>query len=160
NPRDLEEIWRDQFDWVYREYDYAVFPMTIHPDVSGRPQVLMMLERLYAHIVRHPGVRFATFDQIADDFARRSPRRRGGRTTDDGPIARLSGALRLAEPCVRYVGGSSKRGTGRIDWKGLSPRPKGRRRGAKVAGCRSRSPTGFCHSSGSRSGTGTRTPSC
>ena len=26
NPRHLEEMWRDQFDWVYREYDYAVFP--------------------------------------------------------------------------------------------------------------------------------------
>ena len=25
NPRDIEELWRDQFDWVYREYDYAVF---------------------------------------------------------------------------------------------------------------------------------------
>src|SRR5438552_484666 len=56
NPRDIEQIWRDQFDWVYREYDYAVFPMTIHPDVSGRPQVLMMLERLYSHITRQPGV--------------------------------------------------------------------------------------------------------
>ena len=44
-------MWRDQFDWVYREYDYAVFPITIHPDVSGRPQVLMMLERLYDHMV-------------------------------------------------------------------------------------------------------------
>jgi peptidoglycan/xylan/chitin deacetylase (PgdA/CDA1 family) len=74
NPRDIEQIWRDQFDWVYREYEYAVFPMTIHPDVSGRPQVLMMLERLYSHIVQHPGVRFATFDQIADDFARRNRR--------------------------------------------------------------------------------------
>ena len=40
NPRDIEQLWRDQFDWVYREYDYAVFTMTIHPDVSGRPQVL------------------------------------------------------------------------------------------------------------------------
>ena len=30
-------MWRDQFDWVYREYDYAVFPITIHPDVpAGR----------------------------------------------------------------------------------------------------------------------------
>ena len=77
NPRHLEEIWRDQFDWVYREYDYAVFPMTIHPDVSGRPQVLLMLERLYNHIVRHPGVRFVTMDEMADDFARRFPR--GGR---------------------------------------------------------------------------------
>ena len=26
NPRDIEQMWRDQFDWVYREYDYAVFP--------------------------------------------------------------------------------------------------------------------------------------
>jgi peptidoglycan/xylan/chitin deacetylase (PgdA/CDA1 family) len=75
NPRHLEEMWRDQFDWVYREYDYAVFTMTIHPDVSGRPQVLMMLERLYAHMIRHPGVRFCTLHDIADDFARRSPRR-------------------------------------------------------------------------------------
>ena len=49
NPRDIEELWRDQFDWVYREYDYAVFAMTIHPDVSGRPQVLLMLERLYEY---------------------------------------------------------------------------------------------------------------
>ena len=74
NPRHLEESWRDQFDWVYREYDYAVFTMTIHPDVSGRPQVLMMLERMYAYMVRHPGVRFVTFEEIADDFAMRSPR--------------------------------------------------------------------------------------
>ena len=72
NPRHLEEIWRDQFDWVYREYDYAVFTMTIHPDVSGRPQVLMMLERLYAYISIHPGVRFMTFDEIANDFANRN----------------------------------------------------------------------------------------
>ena len=74
NPRDIEQMWRDQFDWVYREYDYAVFTMTVHPDVSGRPQVLMMLERLFAHISSHAGVRFTTFNDIADDFARRSPR--------------------------------------------------------------------------------------
>ncbi len=76
SPRHLEMSWRDQFDWVYREYDYAVFTMTIHPDVSGRPQVLMMLERLYNHMIRHPGVRFTTFDAIADDFLKRSPRRK------------------------------------------------------------------------------------
>lgn len=74
NPRDIEQMWRDQFDWVYREMDYAVFPMTIHPDVSGRPQVLMMLERLIEHIKSHDGVRFVTMDEMADDFAKRSPR--------------------------------------------------------------------------------------
>jgi len=76
NPRDLEDIWRDQFDWIYREYDYAVFAMTIHPDVSGHPQVLMMLERLISHIIRHPGVKFVTMNDMADDFARRSPRKK------------------------------------------------------------------------------------
>ena len=74
NPHDIEELWRDQFDWVYREYDYAVFPMTLHPDVSGRPQVLMMLERLYGHIIRHSGVKFVTLEQMADDFSRRCGR--------------------------------------------------------------------------------------
>ncbi len=76
NPRQLEEMWRDQFDWVYREMDYAVFPITIHPDVAGRPQVLLMLERLIEHINGHEGVRWVTFDEIANDFARRFPRQR------------------------------------------------------------------------------------
>ena len=74
NPRHLEEMWRDQFDWVYREMDYGVVTFTLHPDVSGKPQVLLMLERLYNHIISHPGVKFTTFDEIADDFVRRSPR--------------------------------------------------------------------------------------
>jgi peptidoglycan/xylan/chitin deacetylase (PgdA/CDA1 family) len=75
NPRDIEQMWRDQFDWVYREMDEAVFTMTIHPDVSGRPQVLLMLERLIEHINSHEGVRWQTFDQIADTFLDRNPRK-------------------------------------------------------------------------------------
>jgi peptidoglycan-N-acetylglucosamine deacetylase len=75
NPRDIEQMWRDQFDWTYRECDYAAFTMTIHPDVSGRPQVLMALERLIEHINGHEGVRWSTFDAIAQDFVARSPRR-------------------------------------------------------------------------------------
>lgn len=74
SPRHLEQTWRDQFDWVYREHDYAVFTMTVHPDVSGRPQNLMMHERLIDHINSHPGVRWVTFDEIAKDFVRRRPR--------------------------------------------------------------------------------------
>jgi peptidoglycan/xylan/chitin deacetylase (PgdA/CDA1 family) len=73
NPREIESMWRDQFDWVYREYDYAVVTFTIHPDVSGRPNVLAMHERLYAHISQQPGVRFVTFEEIARDFLTRYP---------------------------------------------------------------------------------------
>jgi len=34
--------------------------------VSGRPHVLMMLERLYHHMIGHPGVRFVTMNGIYD----------------------------------------------------------------------------------------------
>ena len=74
NPRDLEQMWRDQFDWVYREMDDATFAMTIHPDVSGRPQVQLMLERLIEHINSHEGVVWSTFNEIADAFIARTAR--------------------------------------------------------------------------------------
>ncbi|MEU3168577.1 polysaccharide deacetylase [Streptosporangium sp. NPDC006930] len=73
SPHDVEQLWRDQFDWVYREFDYGVFPVTLHPDVSGRPQVLLMLERLFESWLDLPGVEFTTFDAAADDFRRRYP---------------------------------------------------------------------------------------
>ena len=92
-PRDIEEMWRDQFDWVYREYDYAVFAMTIHPDVSGRPQVLLMLERMYDYLSKHAGVKFCTFDEIADDFRRRYPR-------ESAPAARGRRALAARSMCA------------------------------------------------------------
>ncbi|MGN7398082.1 hypothetical protein [Peribacillus frigoritolerans] len=61
NPRDIEQMWLDQFDWVYEHMDYAVFPMTIHPDVSGRPQVLQMHERIIQHINGYKDIRWVTF---------------------------------------------------------------------------------------------------
>ena len=92
-PRDIEELWCDQFDWVYREYDYAVFAMTIHPDVSGRPQVLLMLERMYDYLSKHAGVKFCTFDEIADDFRRRHPR-------ETAPAASGGRALAVVRMCA------------------------------------------------------------
>src|SRR6185369_15571176 len=74
NPRDIEEMWRDQFDWVYREHDYAVFPMTIPPDVWGRPHVLMMLERLHLLMIGQPGVRLLTMNERPVEFPRRCRR--------------------------------------------------------------------------------------
>jgi len=74
NPRDIEQMWKDQFDWVYENMDYAVFPITIHPDVSGRPQVLLMLERLFEHMASHEGVKFVTMDEMADNYDKKFPR--------------------------------------------------------------------------------------
>lgn len=73
NPRDIEELWREQFDWVYREQEQAVYSLCLHPDVAGRPQVLLMLERLLSHILRHPGVEVLTMDAVAQRYARENP---------------------------------------------------------------------------------------
>ncbi len=72
NPRDIGQQWIDQFDWVYENMDYAVFPMTIHHDVSGRPHVLKMHERIIEHINKHDGVKWMTMNEIADDFLART----------------------------------------------------------------------------------------
>lgn len=42
--------------------------MTIHPDVSGRPHVLLMHERLIEHINKHEGVEWVTMAEMVDDF--------------------------------------------------------------------------------------------
>lgn len=75
NPRDMEQLWKDQFDFMYREYDYAVFPMTIHPDVSGRPQVILAHERLIEYYLSHEGVKFAPLTEVARDFMVKHPRK-------------------------------------------------------------------------------------
>ncbi|KRC12123.1 polysaccharide deacetylase [Hydrogenophaga sp. Root209] len=69
--RNVEQQWRDQFDFMYREYDFAVFPMTIHPDVSGKAQALLMHERLIDYFLSFPGVRFVTFAEIDGIFRER-----------------------------------------------------------------------------------------
>ena len=71
NPRDVEQWWRDQFDWVYRELEYGVFTIMVHPDVSGRPQVLLMVERMIRYINEHEGTSWITMGEAADDFRKR-----------------------------------------------------------------------------------------
>lgn len=85
SPRDVEQLWRDQFEWVYREFDYGVFPVTLHPDVSGRPQVLLMLERLIDYWRSLDGVRFVTFEDAAADFRKRYPFYAPDRPSPVGP---------------------------------------------------------------------------
>lgn len=84
--RNLGEIWQDQFDWVYRNHDYAVLPITVHPDSAGKPHVLMMMERLINHMMSHSGVRMVTMNEMAEDFRRRAP---FGSGIEVGPVSGL-----------------------------------------------------------------------
>jgi hypothetical protein len=56
DTRVIEQLSKDQFDYHYRENESFVFPMSIHPQVSGKPRVILMHERLIEHIGGHEGV--------------------------------------------------------------------------------------------------------
>ncbi len=68
DPHVIERMWKEQFDFFYRENDTFVFPMSIHPQVSGKPQVILMHERIIEYINSHEGVEWVTFEQMVDEF--------------------------------------------------------------------------------------------
>ena len=68
DPYNVERMWKDMFEWCYREYDTFIFPISIHPQVSGRPHILMMHERFIDWVNTHEGVEWCTFAQMADEF--------------------------------------------------------------------------------------------
>lgn len=68
DPDTIERLWKAQFDFFYREYDTFVFPISIHPQVSGKPQVIMLHERLIEYINSHEGVEWCTFAQMVEEF--------------------------------------------------------------------------------------------
>ena len=74
NPHDIFGMWEDSFDYVYENYDWAIFPMTIHPDVSGRIKSLGCHQHLIDHINSFEGVRWCTLNEMADEFLKRNPK--------------------------------------------------------------------------------------
>lgn len=72
-PSKVEEIWRGDFDFMYRDVDGGVLNLTMHPQVIGRGHRMLMLERLVDYFSGHEGVRFATLSQVANDFRETKP---------------------------------------------------------------------------------------
>lgn len=74
-PSKVEEIWRGEFDFMYRDLPGGVFTLTMHPQVIGRGHRLLLLERFVEYLAGHDGVRFARMDEVAEEV-----RRAGGRS--------------------------------------------------------------------------------
>ncbi|KAK0926531.1 hypothetical protein LTR91_002149 [Friedmanniomyces endolithicus] len=64
----VEKLWLEQFDFAYREYETFIFPMSIHPQVSGKPHVILMHERIIAYINKHEGVEWMPLEDMAKEF--------------------------------------------------------------------------------------------
>uniref|UniRef100_A0A8H8CHA0 NodB homology domain-containing protein n=1 Tax=Psilocybe cubensis TaxID=181762 RepID=A0A8H8CHA0_PSICU len=72
NSRDVEQLWKDTFTYCYREEEEFIFPITIHPDVSGRPHVLLMLERFIEWVNTHENVHWVPMIEMARDFRKKN----------------------------------------------------------------------------------------
>lgn len=73
-PRDLLEIWRDEFDAAYRAG--GMFQLTLHPHIIGHRSRILVLEELLDYILGFGDVWFATHHAVADHVAGRIPTRR------------------------------------------------------------------------------------
>ncbi|EXJ57395.1 hypothetical protein A1O7_07742 [Cladophialophora yegresii CBS 114405] len=68
DPNVLENIWKEHFLYFYEEYDEFVFPLSIHPQVSGKPHVLRMHQRMIEWINTFQGVEWCTFGEMVDQY--------------------------------------------------------------------------------------------
>lgn len=72
-PRQLEEMWRDDFDFAASECQDGVFTLTMHPQCIGRGSRLRMLERLVDHMRETTDVTFRTMGDYARHWRSENP---------------------------------------------------------------------------------------
>ncbi|MEP7380881.1 MAG: polysaccharide deacetylase [Gemmatimonadota bacterium] len=64
SPRDVAQVWIDEFDRAYDEG--TLFLLTMHPHISGHRSRIKALELLIAHMKTKPGVWYATHRSVAE----------------------------------------------------------------------------------------------
>jgi peptidoglycan/xylan/chitin deacetylase (PgdA/CDA1 family) len=110
-PRQVEEIWREQFDYMYEREPGGVLNLTIHPQTIGRGSRAAMLERFLEYCVSRPGTRFTTCATVAREF----------RALGNGPNGRPSGG----ESSGARTGSRTRVGRGRAAREnGMPVRPR------------------------------------
>jgi peptidoglycan/xylan/chitin deacetylase (PgdA/CDA1 family) len=68
-PGHAEQIWKDEFDYMYEHVEGGVITYAFHPECIGRGHRLPMLDRLLEHIGRHDDVWFARTIEIANAWS-------------------------------------------------------------------------------------------
>jgi len=74
-PRDLAQVWIDEFDVAWEER--GMFVLTTHPHLIGHRSRIVALELLIDHIRSKPGVWFATH-RAAAEYVKGNPSAVGG----------------------------------------------------------------------------------
>lgn len=69
-------MWHDRFEWLMREIaddddeEMKLFSIIIHPDTSGMPHIIGMIERFLQWALAHgeDAVEFATYERIVETW--------------------------------------------------------------------------------------------
>jgi peptidoglycan/xylan/chitin deacetylase (PgdA/CDA1 family) len=68
NPREIYQLWKDNFDWLYEEG--ATYPgfmsLGVHPFLTGRPFMAEVFREFLRYVKSHPGVWFARGIDLAN----------------------------------------------------------------------------------------------
>ncbi|BGP22243.1 hypothetical protein JCM10295v2_001122 [Rhodotorula toruloides] len=67
------KLWKKHFWYFYHNYDWCVFPLTLHPDTAGRPHVLLAVAELIDYINEHEGVEWVTMADVNREFRKKFP---------------------------------------------------------------------------------------
>lgn len=70
NPRDLLQVWIDEFDYLYDRIGTGIFNVTMHPQTIGRGARMLVLEGLIEHIQGKSGVVFGPCADYAEKWRR------------------------------------------------------------------------------------------
>lgn len=68
DPDVVLNMWKSHFTYCYENYDQCVVPISLHPQISGRPQVLKMLERFIDWVNQFEGVEWSTLAGMVAEF--------------------------------------------------------------------------------------------
>lgn len=72
-PSTLEESWRADFDFAYRDCSGGAFVLTLHPQTIGRGRYFLLLERLLDYYANHAGVVFESMGDYVNRWATTNP---------------------------------------------------------------------------------------
>tara|TARA_R110001592_G_scaffold357416_1_gene660487 strand:+ start:43436 stop:44233 length:798 start_codon:yes stop_codon:yes gene_type:complete len=71
-PSAVEEMWRGDFDYAFKNCPGGVFTLTLHPQTIGRGNRMLMLERLLTHF-KESGAVFDTMEGYTKAWRQSNP---------------------------------------------------------------------------------------
>ena len=72
-PSLIEENWRADFDYAWRDQPGGVYILTLHPQTIARGRYFLMLERLLDYFAGHDGVVFESMGRYVERWRAANP---------------------------------------------------------------------------------------